>query len=58
MHLKLTWVSRILRVWTSKGDGTINIHDDAPIIAYLQINVVLIGLTPKEWEGESTLHYS
>jgi hypothetical protein len=45
-------------VSTSNNDGAINIHDDAPIIAYLQINVVMIGLTAKEWEGESTLHYS
>jgi hypothetical protein len=58
MHIKLTWVSKFPRVWTSKGDGAINIHDVAPIITYLQINVVLIGLTPKEWEGENTLYYS
>ncbi len=32
----------------SKGNGALNIYDDAPIIAYLQASEVLIGLTPKE----------
>jgi hypothetical protein len=45
----------------------LNIYDDAPIIAYLQVGEFLIGLTPKErdyvvhrpkwfkWEGNSLL---
>ncbi len=49
----------------SKGNGALNIYDDAPIIAYLQASEVSIGLTPKErghvvhrakqftWEGNS-----
>ncbi len=33
-----------------KGDGAQDIHDDVPIITYLQTCEVLIGLTPKEWD--------
>jgi len=32
----------------SKGNGALDIYDDAPIIAYLQEGGVLVGLTPKE----------
>jgi hypothetical protein len=51
----------------SKGNGALDIYDDAPIIAYLQATEVPIGLTPKErdcvvhkakrfkWEGNSFL---
>jgi hypothetical protein len=51
----------------SKGNGALDIYDDALVIAYLQANEVLIGLTPKErdhvvhkakrfkWEGNSLL---
>jgi hypothetical protein len=50
-----------------KGNGALNIYDDAPIIAYLQVKEVPIILTPKnkdhvvhmakwfKWEGDSTL---
>jgi hypothetical protein len=31
-----------------KGNGTLDIYDHAPIIAYLQAGEVPIGLTPKE----------
>jgi hypothetical protein len=31
----------------SKGDGALDLHDDAPIITYLQTNELSIGLTPK-----------
>ncbi len=31
-----------------KGDGTVDIHDDAPIITYLQACETSFGLTPKE----------
>lgn len=31
-----------------KGDGTLDIHDDASIITYLQACETSIGLTPKE----------
>ncbi len=31
-----------------KGNGVLNIQDDALVIAYLQASEVLIGLTPKE----------
>jgi hypothetical protein len=33
-----------------EGNGALNIYDDAPIIAYLQANEILIRLTPKEWD--------
>jgi len=48
-----------------KGDGALDIHANAPIIAYLQASEVSIGFTPKErdqivhktkrfkWEGNS-----
>jgi hypothetical protein len=51
----------------SKGNGALDIYDDAPVIAYLQEGEVPIGLTPKErdrvvhrakwfkWEGNSFL---
>jgi hypothetical protein len=32
----------------SKGNGALSICDDAPIIAYLQVREVLIGLRSKE----------
>jgi hypothetical protein len=32
----------------SKGNGALDIYDDAPIIAYLQAREISIGLTPKE----------
>jgi hypothetical protein len=32
----------------SKGNGALDIYDDAPIIAYLQTSEVPIGLAPKE----------
>jgi hypothetical protein len=50
-----------------EGNGTINIYDDAPIIVYLQVTEVMIGLLTKEkdyvvrkakqlkWEGNSLL---
>ncbi len=31
----------------SKGNGSLDIYDDAPIIAYLQVGEILIGLTPQ-----------
>ncbi len=31
-----------------KGNGALDIYDDAPVITYLQANEVSIGLTPKE----------
>jgi hypothetical protein len=31
-----------------KNDGALDIKENAYVIAYLQINEVLIGLTPKE----------
>ncbi len=31
-----------------EGNSALDIHEDSPIIAYLQTNKVLIGLTPKE----------
>ncbi len=51
----------------SKGNGSLNIYDDAPTIAYLQVGEISIGLTPKErdhvmhrakwfkWESNSLL---
>ncbi len=33
-----------------KGHNALNIHDDAPIITYLQIGENLIRLTSKEWD--------
>ncbi len=54
----------------SKGNGALDIYDDAPIIAYLQVGEVPIGLTPKKsdhvmhrakrfkWEGNSLLQMS
>ncbi len=51
----------------SEGSGALDIYYDAPIIAYLQVGEVPIGLTPKErvhvmhrakrfkWEGNSLL---
>jgi hypothetical protein len=51
----------------SKGNGALDIYDDAPIITYLQVSEIPIGLTPKErdhvvhkakqfkWEGNSFL---
>ncbi len=51
----------------SKGNGVLDIYDDALVIAYLQAGEVPIGLTPKEkdcvvhkakrfkWEGNSFL---
>jgi hypothetical protein len=50
-----------------KGNGALNIYDDAHVIAYLQVGEVPIKLTPKErnhvmhwakrfkWEGNSLL---
>ncbi len=32
----------------SKDNGALDIYEDAPVIAYLQIGEILIGLTPKE----------
>jgi hypothetical protein len=32
----------------SKGNGALDIYDDAHVIAYMQAREVLIGLTPKE----------
>jgi len=32
-----------------KSDGTLNIHMDALVIAYLQMGEILVGLTLKEW---------
>jgi hypothetical protein len=34
----------------SKGNGALDIHDDAPIIAYLQVGEIPIGLIPKEMD--------
>jgi len=31
-----------------EGNGALDIHEDAPIIAYLQVGEILVGLTPKE----------
>jgi hypothetical protein len=31
-----------------KGNGALDIYDDAPVITYLQASEVWIGLTPKE----------
>jgi hypothetical protein len=31
-----------------KGDDVFDIHDDAFVIAYLEVGEALIGLTPKE----------
>ncbi len=31
-----------------KGNGALDVYDDAPVITYLQANEVSIGLTPKE----------
>jgi hypothetical protein len=51
----------------SKGNGALDIYDDAPIIAYLQIGEIPIKSTPKKndhvvhrakrfkWEGNSLL---
>jgi hypothetical protein len=51
----------------SKGNGALDIYDDALVTAYLQASEVPIGLTPKEkdrvmhrakrfkWEGNSLL---
>ncbi len=51
----------------SKGNGALDIYDDAHVISYLQAKEVPIGLTPKEndrvehkakwfkWEGNSFL---
>jgi len=51
----------------SKGNGGLDIYDDALVIAYFQVREVPIGLTPKEkdhvvhrakrfkWEGNSFL---
>jgi hypothetical protein len=51
----------------SKGNGALDIYDDAHVITYLQASEILIGLTPKEkdyvvhrakrfkWEGNSLL---
>jgi hypothetical protein len=51
----------------SKGNGALDIYDDALVIAYLQASKIPIGLTPKEndhvvhrakqfrWEGNSFL---
>jgi hypothetical protein len=51
----------------SEGNGALDIYDNVPIIAYLQVGEVPIGLTPKEmdhvvhrakqfkWEGNSLL---
>jgi hypothetical protein len=33
-----------------KGDGALDIHVNAPIIAYLQVSEVSIKFTPKEWD--------
>ncbi len=33
-----------------EGNGALDIHDDAPVIAYLQASEVSIRLTPKENE--------
>jgi hypothetical protein len=50
-----------------KGDCALDIHEDAHVILYLQVNEVLVRLTPKEhdrvvymvkwfkWEGSSFL---
>ncbi len=50
-----------------EGNGVLDIYDEAPIIAYLQVGEAPIGLTPKErdrvvhkakrfkWEGNSLL---
>jgi hypothetical protein len=50
-----------------EGNGALDIYDDAPIITYLQVGEVPIGLTPNEkdcvvrrakrfkWEGNSLL---
>jgi len=32
-----------------EGDDAFDIHDDAFVIAYLEVGEVLIGLTSKEW---------
>lgn len=52
----------------SEGDGALDIHQNAYIIAYLQVCKILVGLTSKEcdrvvdkvklfkWEGNSFLH--
>lgn len=32
----------------SKGNGALDLHDDAHVITYLQTNEILVGLTPKE----------
>jgi hypothetical protein len=34
-----------------KCDGSLNIHEDACIIAYLQVSEIPIGLTPKECDS-------
>jgi hypothetical protein len=31
-----------------KGDCALDIHEDAHVILYLQVDEVLVGLTPKE----------
>jgi len=33
-----------------EGNGALDIYDDAPIIAYLEVGEVPIGLTPKEMD--------
>jgi len=32
----------------SEGNGALDIYDDAPIFAYLQVGEIPFGLTPKE----------
>jgi hypothetical protein len=37
------------KVIMMKGSTTMEIHLDLPIMAYLQVGEVSMGLTPKEW---------
>ncbi len=32
-----------------KGNNALDIHLNLPVMAYLQVGEVLVGLTPKEW---------
>jgi hypothetical protein len=34
----------------SKGNNALDILLDLPVMAYLQVGEVLMGLTPKEWD--------
>jgi hypothetical protein len=51
MYFILVWMMGIPMMWTWSRRamvGALDIYDDAPIITYLQIGEVLIGLTSKE----------